>query len=68
MLHAQDMGESSTTEQVEALYKGTDALSQFAQEVMIPALKGQFSFTDKESALVGIYYRMCLARQFWQSH
>lgn len=43
---------------VEAFYKGTDAVSKFAESIMIPLLKGQIQLSDKEKAIVGTYYRM----------
>jgi hypothetical protein len=43
---------------VEAFYKGTDAVSKFAESVMIPLLKGQINLSNKEKAIVGTYYRM----------
>jgi hypothetical protein len=53
-----DVADIPTRTRVEAFYKGTDALSWFAEEVMIPVLKGQISLTDKEKAIVGTYYRV----------
>jgi len=50
----------SVRKRVEAFYKGTDAIAKFAQEVMIPMLRGQLNLNDKERAITGIYYRMYL--------
>jgi hypothetical protein len=46
---------------VEAFYKGTDAIKQFAQECMIPLLQGQLNLNDHERAVTGTYYRMYLS-------
>lgn len=53
-----DVADLPTRTRVEAFYKGTDAISKFAESVMIPLLKGQISLNDKEKAIVGTYYRM----------
>ncbi len=45
---------------IEAFYKGTHAVTKFAEAVMLPVLKGQFNLNDKEKAIVGTYYRMYL--------
>lgn len=50
--------ELTQLQQIEAFYKGTDAIAHFAQEVMIPILLGQLSLNEKETAIVGTYYRM----------
>ncbi len=47
-----------TRTRVEAFYKGTDALAQFAESEMIPILKGQISLSDRGKAIVYTYYRM----------
>jgi hypothetical protein len=47
-------------QRVEAFYKGTDAIRHFAQEVMIPVLRGQLNLSDHERAVTGTYYRMYL--------
>ncbi len=50
----------SVRQRVEAFYKGTDAISKFAEEVMIPVLRGQLNLNDQEQAVTGVYYRMYL--------
>jgi len=53
-----DVADLPTRLRVEAFYKGTDAVSKFAESMMIPVLNGQIILSDKEKAVVGTYYRM----------
>jgi len=46
---------------VEAFYKGTDAIKQFAEKRIIPLLKGQLRLDEHEQAVTGTYYRMYLS-------
>jgi Family of unknown function (DUF5677) len=46
---------------VEAFYKGTDAIKQFAEKCMIPVLQGQLNLDEHERAVTGTYYRMYLS-------
>jgi hypothetical protein len=55
-----EVTELSVRQRVEAFYKGTDAIGHFAQEVIIPVLRGQIALKDHELAVTGTYYRMCL--------
>ena len=55
-----DEPEYSVRERVEAFYKGTDAIGKFAEEVMVPILRGQLDLEDRELAVTGLYYRMYL--------
>jgi hypothetical protein len=57
-LEKADVSDLPTRTRVEAFYKGTDAISQFAQSEIIPILRGQINLSDKEKAIVGTYYRM----------
>jgi len=57
-LEKADVFDLPTRTLVEAFYKGTDALAEFAKSVMIPLLRGQINLGDKEKAIVGTYYRM----------
>lgn len=57
-LEKADVSDLSIRTRVEAIYKGTDAVSKFAESVMIPPLRGQINLSDKEKAIVGTYYRM----------
>lgn len=57
-LEKADVSDLPTRTRVESFYKGTDALSQFAESEMITILKGQINLSDKEKAIVGTYYRM----------
>ncbi len=52
--------ELTVQQRVEAFFKGTDALRDFSEEIMVPVLRGQLGLSDRESAIVGIYYRMHL--------
>jgi Family of unknown function (DUF5677) len=51
----------SVSQTVEAFYKGTDAIKQFAEECMIPLLQRQLNLNDHERAVTGTYYRMYLS-------
>jgi len=53
-----DVADLPTKLRVGAFYKGTDAVSKFAESMMIPVLNGQINLSDKEKAVVGTYYRM----------
>ena len=53
-----DEPDYSVGERVEAFCKGTDAIGNFAEEVMVPILKGQLKLDDRELAVTGLYYRM----------
>lgn len=55
-----DEPEFSVQQRVEAFYKGTDAIGNFAEEIMIPVLTGQLNPDDREQAVTGLYYRMYL--------
>lgn len=57
-LQKSNFSELPIDKQIEAFYKGTDALAKFSKAVMIPIIDGQFKFNAKERAVVGIYYRM----------
>lgn len=57
-LEKADVSDLPIKKRVEAFYKGTEAVSKFAESVMIPVLRGQLNLTDREQALVGTYYRM----------
>ena len=57
-LEKADVSDLPIRTRVEAFYKGTDAVSKFAESVMIPLLTGQINLSDKERAIVGTYHRM----------
>lgn len=57
-LEKADVSDLPIRKRVEAFYKGTDAISKFAESVIIPVLKGQLNLNDREIAIVGTYYRM----------
>lgn len=57
-LEKAEVSDLPVRKRVEAFYKGTDAVSKFAEEVMIPVLKGQLRLNDKERAIVDTYCRM----------
>ena len=48
----------SVRQKVEAFYKGTDALTKFSTEAIVPIIRGQLDLNDREKAIVGIYLRM----------
>ena len=50
----------SVRQRVEAIYKGTDAISKFAEDVLVPVLRGQLNLNNQENAVTGVYFRMCL--------
>ena len=50
--------EYSVREKTEAFYKGTAAVGEFAQKVVIPILRGQLKKSEKETAITGTYFRM----------
>ena len=43
-----------------AFFAGTERMANFVSEVMAPMLKGLLKPSDKELAVMGTYYRMCL--------
>ena len=55
-----DEPEFSVQQRVEAFYKCTHAIGNFAEEKVIPVLTGQLNPDDREQAVTGIYYRMYL--------
>lgn len=57
-LEKAEVSDLSVKTRVEAFYKGTDAVSKFAEKVMIPVLKGQLDLNIKERAIVDTYCRM----------
>jgi hypothetical protein len=44
--------------QVEAFFQGTDSIRQFVVSVMEPVLFGQLGLDDRQTAIVGTYYRI----------
>ncbi len=57
-LEKAEVSDLSVKTRAEAFYKGTDAISKFAEKVMVPFLKGQFGLNNKERAIVDTYCRM----------
>lgn len=53
-----EISDASIRRGVEALYKGTDAILQFAEKTIIPVLSNQIKLNNKEKAITGTYYRM----------
>ena len=43
---------------VEALFQGTDSIRHFVVTIMEPILKGQLNLNDRQTAIVGTYYRI----------
>ena len=60
-LLAADEPEYSAGERAEAFFKGTDALGKFAEEVMVPILRGQLNLDDRELAVTGTYLKIEIA-------
>lgn len=56
-IEAADISDLSVHQRVEAFYKGTNAIRDFAQTMVIPVLNNQLNLNDKELAGVGTYYR-----------
>ena len=56
-LRQTDVSSLSLSKRVEAFYKGTNALRDFAETMIIPVIKGQLKLSDRELAAVGTYYR-----------
>jgi len=53
-----DVADLPISKRVEAFFRGTDALYNFAKSVIITVLRGQFNLNDREKAIAGTYYRM----------
>ena len=48
----------TVNQRVEAFYKGTDAIRDFSEKVIVPVLRGQLGLKDRELAAIGTFYRM----------
>lgn len=59
-LEQAEVTQLSVRQRVEAFFKGTDIIKQFAAEVMVPILCCQLSLNEQEEAVTGVYYRMYL--------